>query len=90
MKTASTCPQVQLSTEPFWSMNSFPEYHPVWLKLANGQLPGFMPRQLSLQLLFTRLKHEKITATDKARMLHAFFVKYEKILSQEIAQFGHP
>jgi hypothetical protein len=69
-------------------MNSLTEYHPIWLRLVNGQVNGFVPRQLSLQLLFTRLKHEKIPATDKARTLHAFFVKYEKILSQEIAQLS--
>jgi len=66
-----------------------PEYHPVWLKLANGPVGGFTPHQLSLQLLFTRLKYEKMTPTEKARTLHVFFVKYEKILSNEISQLIH-
>ena len=66
-----------------------PEYHPVWLKLASGPVAGFTPRQLSLQLLFTRLKYEKMTAAEKARTLHVFFVKYEKILSNEISQLTH-
>jgi len=63
-----------------------PEHHPVWLKLANGPIGGFVPRQLSLQLLFTRLNYEKMTPLEKARTLYAFFAKYEKILSNEISQ----
>jgi hypothetical protein len=66
-----------------------PEYHPVWLKLANGPVAGFAPRQLSLQLLFTRLKYEKMTPPEKARTLHVFFVKYQKILENELSQLTH-
>lgn len=59
--------------------------HPCWLKLAGG-VPGFTPRQLALQLLFTRLRHEAMPPAAKAEALHAFFVKYEKILSAELQQ----
>lgn len=59
--------------------------HPCWSKLAAG-VPGFAPRQLALQLLFTRLRQEAMPPAAKAEALHAFFVKYEKILSAEIQQ----
>lgn len=60
--------------------------HPVWAKLANGSVPGFAPKQLALQLLFTRLGHEVLGPKEKAQAIQIFFVKYEKILSAEITQ----
>ncbi|MBI2511482.1 MAG: hypothetical protein HYV96_05850 [Opitutae bacterium] len=66
-------------------MNIPDRSHPCWAKLAAG-VPGFTPRQLALQLLFTRLRHEAISTAAKADALHAFFVKYEKILSAELQQ----
>lgn len=66
-------------------MNIPDRSHPCWGKLAAG-VPGFTPRQLALQLLFTRLGHEAIPMAAKADALHAFFVKYEKILSAELQQ----
>jgi hypothetical protein len=59
--------------------------HPCWSKLAAG-VPGFTPRQLALQLLFTRLRQEAMAPAAKADAVHAFFVKYEKILSTELQQ----
>ena len=67
-----------------------PPNHPVWQQLATGALAGFQPRQLALQLLLTRLKHEPLSVGEKARMLHAFFTKYRPILTAEIGQLSHP
>ena len=59
--------------------------HPCWARLVAG-VPGFTPRQLALQLLFTRLRHENAPLAAKAEAVQAFFVKYEKILSAELQQ----
>lgn len=60
--------------------------HLCWQKLASNSVPGFTPKQLALQLLFTRLKNETMSVRDKADAIHAFFVKYEKILTAEMNQ----
>ncbi len=60
--------------------------HPCWQKLALQQAPGFAPKQLGLQFLFTRLSHERMTPADKAREIHAFFVRYQRILTWEISE----
>lgn len=62
-----------------------PSNHPCWLKLANG-VPGFTAKQLALQLLFTRMTQDKQPAAARAATLHAFFVKYERILVPELSQ----
>lgn len=66
-----------------------PVTHRCWQVLASGSAPGFQARQLALQLLFKRLSHESISPDAKAREVHAFFVKYEKILGSEISQLAH-
>lgn len=67
-------------------MNLPGPHHPCWTRLTAPQALGFVPKQLALQLLFTRLGHESLSIPEKAQALHTFFVKYEKILSQEIEQ----
>lgn len=60
--------------------------HPCWLHLASGKAIGFQTRQLALQLMFKRLEREPLSALQKAQEIHAFFVKYERILGPEINQ----
>lgn len=60
------------------------ETHPCWQKLATHQVPNFAPKQLGLQFLFTRLSHENMSTLQKAREIHAFFVRYQRILTWEI------
>lgn len=64
-----------------------PRNHSCWTKLAAG-VQGFTPRQLSLQLFFTRLKHEAMSQTAKEDAIYAFFVKYQVILTQELQQLA--
>lgn len=62
---------------------------PCWQKLASGKTP-LKTDNLGLQMLLKRL-HGKLGAApleadlrQAASELHAFFVKYEKILANEI------
>ena len=65
-----------------------PISHRCWLRLASGNVAGFQTRQLALQLMFKRLQHDPLTPAGKATEIHAFFIKYEKILGPEIAQLA--
>ena len=58
------------------------------MRLAAGCPQGFQTRQLSLQLLFKRIQGEPLSPPEKAQAVHAFFVKYEKILAPEISQLS--
>ena len=65
-----------------------PAEHRCWLHLSSSASPGIQTRQLGLQLLFKRLQGESLSAAAKAREVHAFFLKYQKILGPEIAQLS--
>jgi hypothetical protein len=60
--------------------------HPCWQKLANGGLAKLTTQQLSLQLMSKRLERSTDSTTVKAAELHAFFVKWERTLGNEIQQ----
>ena len=62
------------------------ESHSCWAKLATNQVPGFQPKQLALQLFFTRLFREKLSPEEKSKAIQAFFVKYQPILTWEIQE----
>lgn len=66
-------------------MNIPPLDHACWRKLAEG-VPGFKVNQLALQLLFTRMNQDRLPLTARVATLHAFFIKYERILGSELSQ----
>jgi len=65
-----------------------PAGHRCGLRLASGNVAGFQTRQLALQLMFKRLEREPLSPAVKAGEVHAFFVKYARILGPEIAQLA--
>jgi len=70
---------------PTFVMSLPPPSHSCWQRLATGQAT-LQTRQLALQLLFKRIQDPKLVPGEKAREIHAFFVKYAAILAPEIAQ----
>jgi hypothetical protein len=63
-----------------------PPSHTCWSRAASGQLATIQTSNLGLQLLSQRLKTSQSAPGEKATEIRAFFVRYEKILSNEIAQ----
>ncbi|MBC2607354.1 hypothetical protein [Pelagicoccus albus] len=63
-----------------------PQAAPCWKRFAAKGLNGFETKMLGLQLLFKRFELESLPVEKRVQQLHAFFVKYEKILQKEIAQ----
>lgn len=61
------------------------EQSPCWARLANGAIPGFQTSHIALKFLIKRLQDGAVPAESKARELHAFFVKYERLLATEIS-----
>ena len=61
-----------------------PTTSPCWLRLVDGKVPGFETTHVALKFLIKRLQGEGVPATAKARELHQFFVKFERLLSKEI------
>ncbi len=60
--------------------------NPCWNKLANGALGRIKTQNLAMQLLVKRLERSPDPASAKATEIHAFFVKWERVLSNEIVQ----
>lgn len=63
-----------------------PPNNPCWNKLANGALGKVKTQNLAMQLLVKRLERSTDPASTKAAEIHAFFIKWERILSSEIVQ----
>lgn len=57
---------------------------PCWARLAAGAVPGFKTEHIALKFLLKRLSGDAIAPATKARELHAFFVKFERLLGSEI------
>ncbi len=58
------------------------------MRLASVGLSRFNTKALGLQLLFKRFDLESTPAVERAKAIHNFFEKYEKILSNEISQLS--
>jgi len=65
-----------------------PKNAPCWLKLANGGMKSLRTSNLGAQMLSQRLELSKLPAPQKAEEVYAFFVKWERGLTNEIAQLS--
>ncbi len=63
-----------------------PFNHPCWQRLANGSLARLKTQHLGTQLLAKRIERSTDPVGTKAAEIHAFFVKWERILPNEVAQ----
>lgn len=63
-----------------------PSTHPCWTKLAGGGLANIKTNHLGIQLLAKRLERSSDPTPSKAAEIYAFFVKWERILNNEVAQ----
>ncbi len=60
--------------------------HPCWQKLANGSLANLKTEHLGTQLVAKRIVRSTDPLPARAAELHAYFAKWERILTKEIAQ----
>lgn len=65
-----------------------PPEHACWLQLVDVQHAGFQTRDLALQLLIQRLNAESLPPEEKARQVHAYFRRYERLLALEVQQLA--
>ncbi|RVU03876.1 hypothetical protein EOE18_13515 [Novosphingobium umbonatum] len=65
-----------------------PKSAPVWQKLASGGMKKLRTSNLGAQMLSQRLELSKLPITQKADEVYDFFVKWERGLTNEIAQLG--
>lgn len=65
-----------------------PKTAPVWQKLANGGLKLLSSSNLGMQMLTQRIEMSKLAPAQKLDEIYAFFVKWERGLSNEVAQLG--
>ena len=63
-----------------------PLSHPCWQRLARGGLAKLKTQHLGTQLLTKRLERSNDLPTVKIAEMHAFFTKWERILSAEVQQ----
>jgi hypothetical protein len=63
-----------------------PPTSPCWQRLATGGLQRIKTSHLGTQLLAKRIERSTDPANVKAAEIHAFFVKWERILPNEVAQ----
>ena len=61
---------------------------PCWTRLANGGLKRLKTNHLGTQLLAKRLERSTDPTHVKAAEIHAFFVKWERILTAELDQLA--
>jgi hypothetical protein len=62
--------------------------HTCWQRLATGGLSRLNTQNLGAQLLAKRLERSTDPVNVKAAEIHAFFVKWERVLTQELAQLS--
>lgn len=61
---------------------------PVWHRLAGGALSRLRTQNLGVQLMAKRLERSDAGMPAKAAEIHAFFVKWERVLGSEIQQLA--
>jgi len=66
-----------------------PLSNPCWTRLANGGLKRLKTNHLGTQFLVKRMERSTDTTAVKAAEIHAFFVKWERILTTELDQLTH-
>ncbi|MDZ7895797.1 MAG: hypothetical protein U5M50_13060 [Sphingobium sp.] len=59
---------------------------PCWLRLASGGLSKLQTQHLGTQMLKKRIELSHASPADKAREIYEYFSKWERILTDEIAQ----
>ncbi|NBC35770.1 hypothetical protein GTZ99_04275 [Novosphingobium sp. FSY-8] len=59
-----------------------------WQRLATGGLKQLKTSNLGAQMLGQRLEMSKLSAAQKADEIYAFFVKWERGLTNEISQLA--
>jgi hypothetical protein len=62
--------------------------HPCWQKLANGGLAKLNSQNLGAQLLAKRLERSQAPIAERAAEVHAFFSKWERLLTSELSQLA--
>lgn len=65
-----------------------PPHHPCWQRLASGGLSRLRTQHLGTQLLTKRIERSTDPVSVKAAEICAFFVKWERTLSQEVQQLA--
>ena len=65
-----------------------PLSNPCWTRLANGGLKRLKTDHLGTQFLVKRMERSTDPTPTKAAEIHAFFVKWERILGAELAQLA--
>ena len=63
-----------------------PSNHPCWHKLAAGGLARLQTQHLGIQLMGKRMERANDPMDMRAAEIHAFFAKWERALTTEIAQ----
>jgi len=67
-------------------MAVLPPNHPCWQKLASGSLSRLKTAHLGTQLMTKRIERSTDPTAVKAAEIHAFFSKWERVLTAEIQQ----
>jgi hypothetical protein len=65
-----------------------PLSNPCWARLANGGLKRLKTNHLATQFLVKRLERSTDPVPVKAAEIHAFFAKWERILTAELDQIA--
>jgi hypothetical protein len=60
-----------------------------WKQLLSGQKPSFQTKHAALMFLLKKLQGSAEPVDQRAKALHEFFSKYERVLSAEISQLTH-
>lgn len=60
-----------------------------WKRLLSGQMPQFHTKHAALMLLIKKLQSSGDDIDVRAKALSDFFVKYERVLANEINQLTH-
>jgi len=60
--------------------------HPCWTRAAGGGLSRIETTNLAMQMLIDRMERSTDPVPQKALEVQAFFAKWERMLSSEIAQ----
>lgn len=65
-----------------------PLTHSCWLRLAGGALSRLKTQHLGTQLMSKRLERSTEPASVKAAEIHAYFVRWERVLLAETQQLA--
>ncbi len=62
--------------------------HACWQRLAEGALEKLQTKHLGTQLMTKRVMRSSDSTQAKAAEIHAYFVQWERILTNEILQLS--